>query len=565
MATNPNKPWSIAYWVWERNQAKKLQQPQQPLQPAWSTQVVSWWPQVTANAIWWGTTSVQAPKPITPKVPQILQRKPATVATPQNPVISKNIGWGFVPNTSDIDNMDRAWLQNFIDTYSVKAKFGTIKEEDAIKAVKAQRMLNEMINKEATTNVANPYQDIIAQQEQARAQKEQQLMSQAETWRAAKQRELDAKYRAMQEQQIAAWQRQREAAQLATSTTWFGRSTFNADQQVQIQKETDNAVAQLNAAKEAELIKYEMELQWATWEALASLDQNIAELKQKAMDAQVKALNEAQRINLETGKSTQESVQNLIAVAQGSGLDIKASDEWAITMLAQIVKGKDGKLNQDVLNQLPDGIRQIVAAAAQTWYGTKQWEAAKTISIWSGKSERVLQRNPETWRYDIPVGGWFAWGGVGWSWGGRWGSGGWAWVWTADSTQLELISRLQRVQDAVSNSKLPRSSAMLDPNIQADLAYLKANMTFEKLNEMKARWVKLWVLSDSDMKLLWQAALTITPGMTKTRVLEETNRLIQGLWGNTAPAPKQQQNTPAQQPKTGWTSAGKAKALSLMK
>jgi hypothetical protein len=52
-------------------------------------------------------------------------------------------------------------------------------------------------------------------------------------------------------------------------------------------------------------------------------------------------LDEAQRINLETGKSTQESIQNLISVAQGSGLDIKASDEGAITMLAQIVKGKD--------------------------------------------------------------------------------------------------------------------------------------------------------------------------------------------------------------------------------
>lgn len=73
---------------------------------------------------------------------------------------------------------------------------------------------------------------------------------------------------------------------------------------------------------------------------------------------------------------------------------------------------------------------------------------------------------------------------------------------------------------------------MLDPNIQADLAYLKANMTFEKLNEMKARGVKLGVLSDSDMKLLGQAALTITPGMTKARVLEETNRLINGLGGS---------------------------------
>lgn len=37
--------------------------------------------------------------------------------------------------------------------------------------------------------------------------------------------------------------------------------------------------------------------------------------------------------------------------------------------------------------------------------GTKQGEAAKTISIGSGKNERVMQWNPETGRYDIPVGG----------------------------------------------------------------------------------------------------------------------------------------------------------------
>jgi hypothetical protein len=69
------------------------------------------------------------------------------------------------------------------------------------------------------------------------------------------------------------------------------------------------------------------------------------------------------------------------------------------------------------------------------------------------------------------------------------------------------------------------------------------------------------------MKLLGQAALTITPGMTKTRVLEETNRLIQWLGGNTSQPKQSTQPTPTQTTpaKTGSTSAGKAKALSLMK
>ena len=38
---------------------------------------------------------------------------------------------------------------------------------------------------------------------------------------------------------------------------------------------------------------------------------------------------------------------------------------------------------------------------------------------------------------------------------------------------------------------LPRSSVLYDPEYEADLKYLKANMTFEKLNQMRTAGVKL--------------------------------------------------------------------------
>jgi len=50
MATNPNKVWSLAYSVWEKNNAMKTTTPVANT-PVSNTTVVSWWPQSTANAI----------------------------------------------------------------------------------------------------------------------------------------------------------------------------------------------------------------------------------------------------------------------------------------------------------------------------------------------------------------------------------------------------------------------------------------------------------------------------------------------------------------------------------
>jgi hypothetical protein len=61
----------------------------------------------------------------------------------------------------------------------------------------------------------------------------------------AKQKELDAKYGQLRAAAADAGQRERSAAQEATSFSGFGRSTFNADQQVQIEAKTSRAIQQL--------------------------------------------------------------------------------------------------------------------------------------------------------------------------------------------------------------------------------------------------------------------------------------------------------------------------------
>lgn len=290
------------------------------------------------------------------------RRATPTVATAQNPVVSKDL-----TTKPNIATLDKQGLQDYIDTYNVKSKFGTVKEADALEAVKAQRMLNAMIAEEQKTAAeSNPMADYATQLEQERAQIESQLTAKNQTARQAKQAELDAKYATLRTRQEEAGQKQSMAAQRATSTSGFGRSTFNAEQQVGIEKETQNALTQLEQAKQAELEKFDAEQAGATAEMLAGYDSRIAEARQSAMEAQTKAVAEANRINQETGKSMDESIKNLIATGESAGMDIKAGDEGAITMLAQIAKNKDGSWNNAMLSQLPDGIREIVMAASNT-------------------------------------------------------------------------------------------------------------------------------------------------------------------------------------------------------
>jgi hypothetical protein len=199
----------------------------------------------TAMPVPTGTQATQQP----------IIRKSPTVATTANPVISKTIGSG-----TTVDYNDRNSLQDFIDTYNVKSKFGTVKEADALEAVKAQRKLNELIAAEQRSKAeTNPYESNIASAQAERDAFQAQQRSTFDAGKLAKQQELDNKYSMLKAQQEEAGRRQSEAAQRSTSTSGFGRSTFNADQQVGIAKETNSALAQLEGAKQAELARWEAE------------------------------------------------------------------------------------------------------------------------------------------------------------------------------------------------------------------------------------------------------------------------------------------------------------------
>lgn len=137
-----------------------------------------------------------------------------------------------------------------------------------------------------------------------------------------KRKELEAKYGALRDQASSAGERQRDAAQTSTSFSGFGRSTFNADQQVEIQKNTNRAMSQLEYAKQAELQAYEAELAGADAEALAPMYEAIGQAQQAAGQFQLDAIKQANDINSKTGASFQEAVQNILSTASEAGMNM---------------------------------------------------------------------------------------------------------------------------------------------------------------------------------------------------------------------------------------------------
>lgn len=213
---------------------------------------------------------------------------------------------------------------------------------------------------------------------------------------------MEAQYANQRGELLESGNRQKDAAQGVLSFSGFGRSTAAADQMVQIQKDTDNAINALNSAKEAEIARKRAELAGADGEQLQAIDAQITQYRAAATEWQIDAIKQTQEANQKAGASYMDAITNLYTAAQGSGIEL--GDAGNIQEMATLARNADGTINEEFVASLPEDIQAIIRSAAMTSKGGGT-EAADTISIGSGKSERVYQRNAETGRYDIPVGG----------------------------------------------------------------------------------------------------------------------------------------------------------------
>lgn len=430
----------------------------------------------------------------------IIQRATATVATPGNPLLIKQ------PGATNLE-YDPNNPQDFIYKMNArKAAGGKVTEQD---------MYNYQIaydaQKKSAGEPTDPYQAWIQQQQDALKAQQDAQMSEREKAKQIKQQELDAKYGNLRASAEEAGKRQAEAGQKATSFSGFGRSTFNADQQAQIGQQTGNALAQLENAKQLELQAWEAEQNGADVEALAPLYKSIQSAKNASAKFQIDAITAANDANAKTGASFTQALQNLAAVASESGLnmDEKWFEQAAKAMQGMTPQEKEAYLqNFDQQEQL---LLRGLSNTAVSWdFEFIEWTKTQGSGYFNKNTGEFVPLSSSRWQS-------MSKGSGSWT-----GSSKWA-LW---ETWNIAVRKLQNIASRI-NSSLARSSAILDPDVAADINWLKYNLTLDKIWALKKSGVSLWALSEWEWTALWNAVgASLNAGMSKEKSIEFINDML---------------------------------------
>ena len=334
------------------------------------------------------------------------------------------------------------------------------------------------------------------------------------TWDAAVleafKKQKQAEYEKQQADLLAAGTREKESAQWVYSFSGFGRSTVAADKMVEIQKNTDTAIQNANLAMQAEIALKQAELEWADSDTLKALSTQIWEYRKAASDRQIASIKSTAEANQKAWTDYMTSLNNLMKAAADSGLDINKS--W----FEQAAKALQGMTPEQRTSYLAT-LEPEEAALLQWLSNATPWE---TMTIGTGKNAYKVQYNPATKQRERV---W--WGSIGWR-GGVWGKG-WVGMWIALWSTWEIaVRKLQNIASRIKSS-LARSSAVLDPDVQADINWLKYNLTLDKIWALKKSWVSLWALSEWEWTALWNAVwASITAWMSKTKSIEFINDML---------------------------------------
>lgn len=295
-------------------------------------------------------------------------------------------------------NYSKDDVANWLDQASVMSSQGKpLSEQDQLVGRYMQRRLQEM---NAPQTIEDPNKAMIEQTRLDQEAARKRLEEQSNTLYSSEEARIKAYYDKRKSDTLAANDRLQQTAQAATSFSGFGRSTFNADQQVQIQKEAEQSLAIDQAEMQASLDKYNAQLQGATQEQLAQYDNRIAELQGKSMEFKQKQVEQINAYNAQTAQSMSESIDNLIAFSQQNqpATPLTEEEKQQASAYAQLIVGADGKVDEGMVKNIPPRLlnEAILKGASVKSYTMEmlQWqEAPKVVTDGAGNS---YTWNPQT-------------------------------------------------------------------------------------------------------------------------------------------------------------------------
>lgn len=373
--------------------------------------------------------------------------KPNLYPTASNPVttLSKNSSGLQEYNYDDILSKDARGLKDYIDLIQINQQQGyKPTTEELYKVKKASDRLQEL---NAPTNLPDPYKAQIDAENQARQQREAELKARDEniisTEEARIKATLDQRKAEQDRQGVQVW----EQTQSVLSFSGFGRSTYAADKQAEIQQTTNQNKNILTAEAEANKAKYRAQIAGATREELNQYDERINALKDKSAELQITNALQLNQIHQQEWVSYEDKVQNIFELADKNKPEIPLTPQQTqqASSYAKLIIWADWNVDTNLMKTippelLPEVMRQGAELRGATAGKQKEfgfvnvwdWVIARTnpntgeveyTKSWFTKEEKAkapetiktdtgtFQYNSSTDRYDIPVGvtSWATW------------------------------------------------------------------------------------------------------------------------------------------------------------
>jgi hypothetical protein len=185
---------------------------------------------------------------------------------------------------------------------------------------------NQLTNPDAVDNVGaaakTELDKQVAAENQRLADTKATQATSRESQIAAYTKKLDAQLAQQQAANQAAGQKQGQAVQGALSFSGFGRSTYNADKQGEIQKEVAQRDALLQQAHDENLLLYQAKLEGADAQTLEGIQQGINDLKKSAANLMLQSAVKTAELNEANKVTSLEAITNMTkALGTNSGVD----------------------------------------------------------------------------------------------------------------------------------------------------------------------------------------------------------------------------------------------------
>lgn len=183
---------------------------------------------------------------------------------------------------------------------------------------------------------------------------------------AAKQAELESSYAQQKSELRQAGEREREAAQSVLSFSGFGRSTYSAQQQADIQAKTEANMRILDDKKALELEKFKAEQAGANEKLLAAYDTQINNLAAAQAKYLADTALKIDEYNQKSAAKFQDKIDDLLAVAS-MNMDVNDLTESEINKAktyGELLIDDSGNINGELLKTLPQRLRAAALAEA---------------------------------------------------------------------------------------------------------------------------------------------------------------------------------------------------------